>query len=255
MADTYSPQQLNPFAAAPLSQAFNQAWSAWLHSREGLPDTLAAEAQVAQSAEQASVIARRLWRNAFAAVGEANGHQAKATLYAFVALVDESLLFADWPGQAQWQERPLEVRLFGSRSAGDRLPLAIRRLLEARDPGTRDLANVYLLCLLLGFEGRLRSGTGKAIHEKWRRALFTFTRQRPPAESQWLLQLERPALVAPQQLSTRRSLPDGLRLGLAIALGLVLLLGVSQLFWWNITQRLQPAIEQSLSQPLTERDQ
>ncbi len=40
---------------------------------------------------------------------------------------------------------------------------------------------------------------------------------------------------------------------MAIGLGLLLLLGVSQLFWWNITQRLEPAIEQSLSRPLAER--
>lgn len=253
MADTYTPQQLNPFATAPLSQAFTLAWDQWLRWRDELPSALDPQVQVAQSAEQAGAIARRLWRSAFAAVGEANGHQAKATLYAFVALVDEHLLFNDWPGQALWLERPLEARLFGSSSAGDRLPVAIGRLLLTRDPATRDLANVYLLCLVLGFEGRLRIANGKAIHEKWRRALFAFTRQRPATDSQWLLQLERPTQVEPRQLRTRRSLPDSLRLGMAIGLGLLLLLGVSQLFWWNITQRLEPAIEQSLSHPLAER--
>lgn len=252
MADTYSPQQLNPYATAPLSQAFTQAWNEWLRWRDELPSTLAVEAQVAQSADQAVALARRLWRSAFAAVGETSDHQAKLTVLAFIALVDEHLLFDDWPGQALWLERPLEARMLGSRSAGDAIPLAIGRLLVARDPATRDLANVFLMCLLLGFEGRLRAGNGKSIHEKWRRALFIFTRQRPPAQSQWLLQLERPVVVEPQQLSTRRNLPDGMRLGLAIGLGLLLLLGVSQLFWWNISQRLQPAIEQSLNQPLTE---
>lgn len=253
MADTYTPQPLTPFASAPLSQAFNEAWAQWLDFRQELPATLGTEAQVAQSAESASLIARRLWRSAFAAVGEANGHQAKATLFAFVALVDETLLFSPWVGQSDWQDQPLEVRLFGSRSAGDRLPLAIRRLLQERDPSARDLANVYLQCLILGFQGRLRSGNGKALHEKWRRALFTFSRQRNPEEEQWLAQLERPVAIAPQQLTVKRSLPDGMRLGLAIGLGFILLLGASQLLWWNISQRLQPMIEQTLN-PNVERE-
>ncbi|WP_191488362.1 DotU family type IV/VI secretion system protein [Pseudomonas sp. FEN] len=240
------------FESAPLSSAFNRAWSEWLTFWQALPRTTGAPVQVAQVAEQVSQIARRLWRSAFAAVGEAQGQQAKATLFAFVGLIDEHLLFDDWAGQAAWQERPMETRLFGSRSAGDRIPVAIKKLLEARDPTLRDLGSVYLYCLILGFQGRLRNGSGPALHEKWRRSLFTFIRQRSANANDIAVQLQRPSAIAPQQLPVRRSLPDGYRLGLALGLGLLLLLGISQLFWLNIQYRVQPGIEQDRQTLATE---
>jgi type VI secretion system protein ImpK len=240
------------FDTAPLSSAFNRAWSEWLTLWQALPRTLNAQEQVTQIAEHSSQIARRLWRTTFAAVGEAQGHQAKATLFAFVGLIDEHLLFDDWLGQADWQEQPMEVRLFGSRSAGDRIPLAIKKLLDARDPALRDLGNVYLQCLILGFQGRLRSGNGKALHEKWRRSLFAFSRQRAAALSEIKQQLQRPSTLAPQQLTVRRSLPDGYRLALAMGLGLLVLLAVSEVFWLNIQHRVQPGLEQDRQTLATE---
>ena len=96
----------------------------------------------------------------------------------FVALVDETLVFSAWPGQGAWQDKPLESHLYGSRQAGEYLPLAIKRLLDERAPASRDLANVYLQCLILGFRGRLRGPRGEALHEKWRQALFAFAWQR-----------------------------------------------------------------------------
>ncbi|MDF5918844.1 DotU/TssL family secretion system protein [Pseudomonas aeruginosa] len=131
-------------------------------------------------------ITRRLWRSAFASVGDAAGVQVKAMVYAFVALVDETLVFSAWPGQGAWQEKPLESHLYGSRQAGEYLPLAIKRLLDERAPASRDLANVYLQCLILGFRGRLRGPRGEALHEKWRQALFAFAwqaRRTPPTSA------------------------------------------------------------------------
>lgn len=146
----------------------------------------------------------------------------------------------------------MEARLFGSRSAGDRIPVAIKKLLETRDPALRDLGSVYLCCLILGFQGRLRNGSGPALHEKWRRSLFMFTHQRGASDNDIAAQLQRPSAIAPQQLPVRRSLPDGYRLSLALGLGLLLLLGISQLFWWNIQYRVQPGIEQDLQAQATE---
>ena len=121
--------------------------------------------------------AQRLWRVAFATVGDAATEQVKALVYAFVALVDETSLFTPWPGQLAWQQHPLESRMYSSRQAGERLPAAIKKLLDEQMPGTRDLANVYLQCLILGFQGRLRGESGQVQHEKWRLALFTFAWQ------------------------------------------------------------------------------
>lgn len=253
MFDTEPLISNSAFDHAPLSRAFNRAWSDWLVFWQALPRTTSAEVQVAQVAEQVSLIARRLWRSAFTAVGDVKGQQAKATLYAFVGLVDEHLLFDDWAGQHQWQQQPMENRLFGTRSAGDRIPAAIKRLLDARDPASRDLADVYLLCLVLGFEGRLRSGNGKALHEKWRRGLFWFSRERPASLSEIKQQLEGTSAIAPQQLAVRRSLPDGYRLGLAIAIGFLILLAVSQVFWVNIQSQVTDSLNQTTNSPTVEQ--
>lgn len=232
------------FDNAPLSSAFNRAWCDWLVFWQALPRTTSAQVQIAQVGEHVSQISKRLWRSTYSAVGDAQGKQAKATLLAFVGLIDEQLLFEEWAGQNDWQQQPMETRLLGTRSAGDTIPVAIKRLLDVRDPATRDLANVYLLCLVLGFQGRLRSGKGKALHEKWRRSLFWFSRQRAASLNDIKRQLERTSAIAPQLLPARRSLPDGYRLGLILALGFLILLAISQLFWLSIQSRATSSIDQ-----------
>lgn len=241
------------FESAPLSAALNRAWIEWLTFWQDLPDTLPAEDQVARTAEHLSLIARRLWRSSYAAVGEAQGEQAKETLSAFVALVDEFLLFNHWAGQSAWIEQPMESRLFKTRMAGDHLPVKIKQLLETRDPALRDLARVYLLCLTLGFQGRLRNGNGKALHEKWRRGLFTFIHQRPPSLDDVQAQMEQLTARPAQQMPQRTSMPDGYRLALALVIGLVLLVGLGQVLWWDIEQRIDPSLASTQVQPATEQ--
>ncbi|HEP9021476.1 TPA: DotU family type IV/VI secretion system protein, partial [Pseudomonas aeruginosa] len=148
-----------PFSQAyqeqPLSTAFRQAWQEWLEAWGALDrDAQDVPRMVERALELSTRITRRLWRSAFASVGDAAGVQVKAMVYAFVALVDETLVFSAWPGQGAWQDKPLESHLYGSRQAGEYLPLAIKRLLDERAPASRDLANVYLQCLILGFRGR-----------------------------------------------------------------------------------------------------
>ncbi|GAB7528393.1 DotU family type IV/VI secretion system protein [Pseudomonas sp. 3A(2025)] len=239
--------------SAPLSAALNRAWGEWLLFWQDLPVTLPADDQVARVAEQVSLIARRLWRSTYAAVGEAHGEQAKDTLSAFVALVDEFLLFNPWAGQTQWIEQPMESRLFKTRMAGDHLPVKIKKLLDTRDPAQRDLARVYLLCLNLGFQGRLRNGNGKGLHEKWRRSLFTFIYRRPPSLDEVQTQMEQLGARPAQQMPQRSSLPDGYRLALALSLGLILLIGLGQGLWWSIEQHIDPSLTLRLTQPATEQ--
>ncbi|WP_110970484.1 DotU family type IV/VI secretion system protein [Pseudomonas huaxiensis] len=228
---------------APLTNAFREAWQEWLAAWNELDkraeDTGQLLEQVVELSTQAT---RRLWRTAFASVGDSAPLQIKAMVYAFVALVDETLLFADWPGQPEWQERPLELRLYSSRQAGDRVPVEIKRLLDEQAPTSRDLGNVYLLCLILGFHGRLRGPGGEALHAKWRHALFNLTRQRDPDYANVSALLAEPASVAPQQLPVRESMPDGLRLGLLVLGITFLLIGVGHLFWRDIGDELSPVL-------------
>jgi type VI secretion system protein ImpK len=234
---------------APLSAAFGKSWAQWLDIWSGLVGSSdGAEKLAGRAAVEASRLTRSLWRDAYAAVGDAPGGQAKAMVYAFVALLDETLVFSPWPGQARWQEQPLEFRLFGSRAAGERVPRAINKLLGESDPANRDLANVYLQCLTLGFQGRLRGARGQALHERWRHALFTFAWQRDADERRIGAMLEQPAMSAPTRLPVRRILPDGLRLGVMIGLGLLLLLGIGHLLWRDIAQRVEPGLYQVAAQ-------
>lgn len=232
-----------PVKEAPLSTAFDEIWVEWLTLWGQLASSSADEAEVVtRAAEEAGMLARRLARLAQARAGAAAAVQVEAMQYVFVALVDETLLFNPWPGQALWQAAPLEFRLFGSRTAGELIPDQIEQLLRERDPALRDLANVYLQGLLLGFHGRLRSGQGMAQHEEWRRALFAFAWQRDPDYRRIGAMLERPAALSPQRLPLKRTLPDGFRLGLILLVVLLAMMGVGHLFWLDIYRHLRPVL-------------
>jgi len=231
------------FGEAPLSQAFREAWIEWRGVWDGMAGlSNPSHEQIERMAESTIFVVRRLWRSAFASVGASSSSQVKAMVYAFVALVDERLLFDDWPGRAAWQPRPLETRLYGSRNAGERLPRAIHKLLKERAPASRDLANVYLQCLILGFYGGLRSARGRTLHARWRHALFTFAWQREPAMNGAINSLARPSRSAALRLPMRRVLPDGMRLGLAICGLLVVLSMAGHWMWSDIQSELTPLL-------------
>ncbi|KTT05019.1 hypothetical protein NS376_01795 [Pseudomonas oryzihabitans] len=227
----------------PLSAAFASAWSEWMDARERLNALDSVAAQATFATEQGCAITHRLWQRVAQLAGDARIEQAKAVLYTFVALLDEQLLFQPWAGQADWNERLLEARLFKSHAAGERVPLAISRLLAAKDPGDRDLANVYLQCLILGFYGRLRGKKGAALHEQWRKALFEFVHQRPASVEGLGSTLGRLANeTTPLQQPPKESLPDSLRLGMVLGGVFMLLLVVSLVLWWDIGRPLNTVL-------------
>jgi len=235
---------------APLSSAFRQAWLKWFQEWQDLPKDNDSAALVSRVVEFSGRSAQRLWRVAFATVGDSATEQVKALVYAFVALVDETLLFTPWPGQLAWQQHPLESRMYSSRQAGERLPAAIKKLLDEQMPGTRDLANVYLQCLVLGFQGRLRGEPGQIQHEKWRLALFTFAWQQDPDYVDVSQRLAMSAAAPPVRMPAQTSLPDGLRLGLAVLAMVVLLTGLGQVFWHDIRSALEPVLQ--LNEPVVQ---
>jgi len=228
---------------APLSSAFRQAWLKWSQEWQDLPKDSDSAALISRVVEFSGRSAQRLWRAAFATVGDSATEQVKALVYAFVALVDETLLFTPWPGQLAWQQHPLESRMYSSRQAGERLPSAIKKLLDEQMPGTRDLANVYLQCLVLGFQGRLRGEPGQIQHEKWRLALFAFAWQHDPDYEDVSQRLAMSAAAPPVRMPAQTSLPDGFRLGLAILAMVLLLTGLGQVFWRDIRSELEPVLQ------------
>jgi type VI secretion system protein ImpK len=74
---------------------------------------------------------------------------------AVVALLDEAILSSNDPGREEWRRQTLNVQLYGEANAGevffDRLQALVRREESSR---LADVLEVYLLCLLLGFEGK-----------------------------------------------------------------------------------------------------
>jgi len=239
---------------APLSSAFREAWLQWSREWNQLPRDGDDDALVEAVADLSTQISQRLWRTAFARVGEAATDQVKALVYAFVALIDETLVFTPWPGQTAWQEKPLESRMYTSRQAGEKLPAAIKTLLDEQVPATRDLANVYLQCLVLGFEGRLRGEQSQARHEKLRLALFTFAWQHDAEYADVSARLEQPSAVPAVQLPVRQSLPDGYRLGLVILAMVMILTGLGQFFWRDIRQELDPVLQMTDPVATSEQD-
>ncbi|WP_025111458.1 DotU/TssL family secretion system protein [Pseudomonas sp. H1h] len=239
---------------APLSSAFRQTWQQWQVDWSQLPKDSEDEAALVDTVVELSTQAsQRLWRTAYSRVGDSATEQVKALVYAFVALVDETLLFTPWPGQAAWQDKPLESRLYASRQAGEQLPAAIQTLLDEQQPTSRDLANVYLQCLILGFHGRLRGEHSQAQLEKWRLALFNFAWQDDASYADVSQRLLQPSRVAPLQLPVRSALPDGFRLALGIVAMVLLLTGLGQFFWRDIRSELEPVLQ--ISDPAVTAEQ
>ncbi len=110
--------------------------------------------------------------------------------FAVVALLDEAILSSKDPGRDEWRKKTLNVELFGEANAGevffDRLQTLVRREESQR---MADLLEVYLLCLLLGFEGRF--GGRDAGRSAGARGACAPQGLRPPAA--WTIRFRRPS--------------------------------------------------------------
>jgi type VI secretion system protein ImpK len=79
----------------------------------------------------------------------------KEAEFAVVAFLDETILSSKEAKADEWRKRPLNIELFGQAVAGDVFFEKLADIEHRRDsPQLADLLEVYLLCLLLGFEGR-----------------------------------------------------------------------------------------------------
>ena len=81
------------------------------------------------------------------------------THFAVVALLDSVILHSNAPARPEWERRLLQQELFGQTDAGVVFFEKLANFQTRRD--SEQLANileVYLLCLLLGFEGRYSGG-------------------------------------------------------------------------------------------------
>jgi type VI secretion system protein ImpK len=81
--------------------------------------------------------------------------------YAIMALFDEILVQANWPGRLEWQASPLQYVHFHENTAGD--GFFRRTELLMGQPHRMHVLQVYFLCLSLGFQGRYAIGGGAGL--------------------------------------------------------------------------------------------
>jgi type VI secretion system protein ImpK len=81
------------------------------------------------------------------------------THFAVVAFLDSVVLHSKDAVRAEWERKPLQEELFGQTDAGVIFFEKLDQFRSRRDSGQlADILEVYLLCLLLGFEGRYSGG-------------------------------------------------------------------------------------------------
>jgi type VI secretion system protein ImpK len=81
------------------------------------------------------------------------------THFAVVAFLDSVILHSKDPIGAEWKRKTLQEELFGQTDAGVVFFEKLEQFRSRRDsPQLADILEVYLLCLLLGFEGRYSGG-------------------------------------------------------------------------------------------------
>jgi type VI secretion system protein ImpK len=95
-------------------------------------------------------------------VAVANGYDVRDvrdTHFAVVAFLDSVVLHSKDAVRAEWERKPLQEELFGQADAGVIFFEKLDQFRSRRDSEQlADILEVYLLCLLLGFEGRYAGG-------------------------------------------------------------------------------------------------
>lgn len=74
--------------------------------------------------------------------------------YALAAYLDEIILSSELPVRHAWAGRPLQLEYFNDFNAGEQFYLEIDKLRHVLDARSRDILEVYFICLTLGFRGK-----------------------------------------------------------------------------------------------------
>lgn len=150
-APAHAPGEL----ALSLQEAFTVA-ARLRSSRQAATDAESLRNRVKQLLAQADADARRAGYSP---------ESARLAVYAYIALLDESVLnsglaiFADWPRQ------PLQEEVFGEHMAGETFFRHLQDLLGRQDsPELADVLEVFVLCMLLGFKGKYSAGGQGTLH-------------------------------------------------------------------------------------------
>lgn len=100
--------------------------------------------------------------------------------YALMALFDEILVSARWPGRMEWQTAPLQFVHFHENIAGENF---FRRAdVIMQQPHRAHVLLIYFLCLSMGFQGRYAVAGGAGLAPVYEQMGATVGRSLPSAE-------------------------------------------------------------------------
>jgi type VI secretion system protein ImpK len=179
--------------------------------------------------------------------GESYAAEYQKALYVMVALADEIFLRTEWEGQAAWGWNLLESKVFRSHDAGQRLFEQLDNMLRVQNPADRDLAEVYLMALSLGFQGKYDdSRDGMRRLADYRKRLFIFIRGREPELNDELRYLFPEAYTHVVREEGQRKLSDPRAWIVVLGLVIIVYTVATQLFWLQLTRDLN-TVNQSIS--------
>jgi type VI secretion system protein ImpK len=195
---------------------------------------------------QAQVISARLSgmmerQSLFAgrSVGEIGFGLYREVQYVMAALADETFLRLDWPGRRYWTTHLLETQLFDSHTAGEEFFARMDRLLEQHERSYTDIYAVYLMALSLGFRGKYWGVDDGGRIANYRQSLFLRVYRRRPELFVGQAQLFPEAYRHTLSDGVARRLPSPHRWFAALAVAVLLWLGVAWELWHSLTDDLQ----------------
>jgi type VI secretion system protein ImpK len=157
-----------------------------------------------------------------------------STEFAVVAFLDEVILSSDDTARDTWAKKTLGVEMFGEAVAGEIFFENIDSFRKRSDsPNLADLLEVYLLCLLLGFEGRYAGMKGElhAISSRLRNRIDAIRQTDPRLTPDAIPELEKQAFAPHFVRSTPRWKLIAIA-GFAAAVAMFLLLKLN--LWWGV---------------------
>jgi type VI secretion system protein ImpK len=164
--------------------------------------------------------------------------------YVMAALADEVLLYmTDWPGRAQWTDNLLEVALFQTRLAGERIFDNIDALIARGTAANPDLAAVYLVMLSLGFRGKYRAIADPSALRLYRRALRQIVERHGPLRFADALPLFGDAYAHTLDEGRPVRLPHLRPWIIAIAAAIAVYLVTQQVIWSHGTGAIESVLE------------
>jgi type VI secretion system protein ImpK len=151
--------------------------------------------------------------------------------YVWTAVADAVLLHdVSWPGREGWAETPLEVVLYRSRIAGDRIFEAVEDLTRRHGRDQDGLAVTILLALEIGFRGRFHGIDDHGEIDRLKRRLFEMVFQAPSLEDFGGLTAGAVDALGANLAARLPSVRPWRLAILGVAAGYLLLSG---LIWWN----------------------